>query len=878
MASPITLPAPEQSSFLTRSTIVERVDCRNMEALLASDHLLLEWSSKDCWFVDTLKKHYQNEKKQISLYAAAYNTQCDGVVVKYCPSAKHKYGRLFVYRSQGFTNMRRPVRHTVANYYYDFDIVNCQPELLVRLLDLNSVRCPGPLRSYVSNRNDIIQMHMDAWNIKKEDKWLVKQLFIRLFFMGGYEQYKEDMKGYGYRLPLYATGFISALQSSLLEVARELKKHNPVLYKVAANKRKENNDNSADAALKTFMALYLQTYERRIVESVMESVDSATSLMKRSAYPGYLYTSYEYDGFKLLKENVDNYQGGKEAVCQLIEMVTLEVTKLPLKWAVKEMDEAYDLSYVELPEVSMKELKTDMETCMVSHRRMADIIKARYSDTKYIFELYDKQWYTYDSNCDNWEKSEFFLLRDMSKILDSLFNYPAYMKDDKYKAAFDKFMAKSGSSSWMAGVEKMARAVMYKDKVEFDMNTDVINFTNGIYEIDTGRFRRRTMEDFVTLSTGYDYSELLPEDEKCKEEVMAVLKQIHPVEEDLRLNLVIMASGLSGRAIEKFFVFNGCGRNGKSLLNSAMKIILGNYYLTANVAILTEDMRRKSSGEANSALAAIDKIRYCVFREPPKNVPIQNANMKDLTGGGEIVARELFKKQKAARLDLTAILETNSKPPFCETTTEAEAERVIDYHFQSHFTSDESKLAKAKEKGTHVYPLRTELKEKDWWVKRRNAFLHILLENLNLLRDSNYDIMKFVPEHVKVRSKEYCQTSILVVKLFHELFYIPPENEVAPYEGWDRDISISNAVSYIRSSENFSSQPGSVRYGRDSQPIAMRTYLEEHCEERLEVLYVYKKQKFIGKFRKRHEGPVNETDLESTSEFDLVSEHSTDVL
>jgi len=861
----LTVAVPNRTSFLSRHTIVERVCSRKLDALLASDYLLAEWTSKACWFVDSLKRVYQNEKKQITDYAASYNNEVRGVIVTYYPN-KHMYGRMNVGKSLGFTCMRRPVRHTVADEYYDFDIINCQPAAIVYVLSSYGAPVPGPLRAYVSNRNDIIQLHMDAWNIKPQDKWLVKQLFIRLFFMGGYDQYREDMRDHGYSIPIEPTGFVSSLQRCLLDVAKTLQEHNPALHKIAQNKRKETNDAHGTKTLKTFMALYLQTVERNVVEFVMESIHNTTDLMKRPESPGYVFTSYEYDGFKLLKENVDKYPGGKEEVCRLLTLITAE-TKLPLQWSVKELDEAFDLSVVELPEASMNDLIHEMNMCCQSHRMFAEVVKARYSDNKYLYEVRDKQWYTFDTSSDSWEASDFFLLRDMGRIVDTLYNVPAFMKNDKYKNAYNSSLTKSGSSSWISGVQKMAQCVMYCKQVDFDTDKDLLNFDNGVYDITKGEFRKRSMTDFLTMSTGYDYTEMNSVDATYKEDVMFVLKQIHPDEEDLKLNLMIMASGLSGRCLEKFFVFNGSGRNGKSLLNSAMQIILGDYYTTAVTTILTEDLRKKSSSEANSAIASLNKSRYTVFREPPKNLPIQNSVVKDFTGGGEISSRELFKKSKPMTIDFTMVLETNSKPPFAETCGDAEAERVIDYHFVSHFTADEKKLEKAKEEKKHVYPLRTELKDKQWWVKRRIAFLHILLNSLNELRDADYNIAKFVPEHVKLRSKNYCESSVLVVRLFHELFYLPEEKVDEPYTGWDRDMTIANAVSHIRRSENFSCLPGSTRYSRDAQPTAMKQSLELHVEERLEMLYESHRQKFIRNFRLKYEAVAED----SSSEFDLIS-------
>ncbi len=862
-----TISPPPNESFLGNNRFVEKVNQSLMSRLLASDHLLLEWTTTCAWFVDTLKKHYQNEKKQITDYALSFNEACEGVVVVH-DNAKHKYGRATVHKSLGFTNMRRPVRHTLCTEYYDFDIKNCQPHVMLCLMKDDA---PLELKMYVEERDSIIHTHMEMWNIKPEDKWLVKQLFIRLFFLGTYDGYRVDMREHGYNLPEFAPRFVEKLQLALVSCARLLKKDNPNLWRVAVNRNKEKGKSPDEhVVLRTFMSLFLQTIERRIVESVMETIHNTTNLMRREKFPGYIYTSYEYDGFKLLKENVDAYNDGVESVLLLIELLTYELSGMPLSWSVKEMDEAFDLSNVEVPPISMKELMDEMKMCQTSHRLMAEVIKARFSNDKYIFEIDNKQWYTFDSVHQRWEASDFFFNRDLVKIMDQLYNHPCYMKEQKYKSVYDDFIARSGSCSWVNGVEKMARYVMFKKSVEFDVETDIINFSNGIYEVATRKFRPRTMEDFVVMSTNYDYAEMTPQDEEYKKEVMFVLEQIHPDKEDLLLNLMIMASGLSGRNLEKFFVFNGSGRNGKSLLNSAMKLICGDYYCTANTAILTEDLRKKSSSEANSAMVSLSKIRYCVFREPPKHLAIQNSTIKDLSGGGEIVARELFKKIQAVLLYLTMVLETNSKPDFSEQCDDAEAERVIDYHFKSHFTADEKKLNKAQNgEVEHVYPLRTELKDRKWWIKRRTAFLHILLDKLDMLHKHDYVIANFVPEHVKKRSMEYCQSSILVVRIFNEIFVLPDDKE------GEGDYTISTIVSIIRDSDQFRMLPSHIKNNRDSQPNAMKNKLEEYLREKFDCMYEKRRQRFVRGFRRTRDDTMS---VVSGSEYDLLSEASTDLL
>jgi putative DNA primase/helicase len=107
----------------------------------------------------------------------------------------------------------------------------------------------------------------------------------------------------------------------------------------------------------------------------------------------------------------------------------------------------------------------------------------------------------------------------------------------------------------------------------------------------------------------------------------------------LNLLLFVLSTALSGRAIEKFFVFNGAGRNGKGFLNEFMKVLLGDYFEYVSPIILTEDPKKKSSAQASPEMAKLSKMRYVVCKEPPKNQPIHNNVMKDLTGGGEVQAR-----------------------------------------------------------------------------------------------------------------------------------------------------------------------------------------------------------------------------------------------
>jgi phage/plasmid-associated DNA primase len=116
------------------------------------------------------------------------------------------------------------------------------------------------------------------------------------------------------------------------------------------------------------------------------------------------------------------------------------------------------------------------------------------------------------------------------------------------------------------------------------------------------------------MSCGYDYSD-------CIQEVNALLNSIFPNPENKQLILEILSGGLTGRAIEKFVLFNDGGRNGKGLLNDFVKITFGEYGLIyANVSLLNE----KEKTGANPEKAALHNKLVGIMKEPDGSEPIRN--------------------------------------------------------------------------------------------------------------------------------------------------------------------------------------------------------------------------------------------------------------
>ena len=241
-------------------------------------------------------------------------------------------------------------------------------------------------------------------------------------------------------------------------------------------------------------------------------------------------------------------------------------------------------------------------------------------------------------------------------------------------------------------------------------------------------------------------------------------------EDDLREYLwLILASGISGKCIEKFFVFNGCGRNGKGFIDEFMIYCLGDYAITMNVSVLTEHSNKDSSGGANAEKSKLNKMRFIISAEPHTNAKINNSTLKKLTGGGCISARGLYSNNCEVLLHGTLIMECNNRPLFMEEPLPADTARINDIYFGSHFTDIKEQWNEENERN-RVFKADTKYKTSKWKREHKNAFLNILFLKVIKLKNNNWNIDLNKPESVRIRSEQYLNKSHDIYGIFKELF------------------------------------------------------------------------------------------------------------
>ena len=193
-------------------------------------------------------------------------------------------------------------------------------------------------------------------------------------------------------------------------------------------------------------------------------------------------------------------------------------------------------------------------------------------------------------------------------------------------------------------IMREARELFYdNDFIEKqDENVFLLGFNNGIYDFKEERFRSGRPEDYIVKSTKIDYIPIDKIKQKYIDEINLFMKQLFPKQELRDYIWEHLASTLIGTTENQTFnIYNGCGRNGKSMLCALMSKVLGEYKGVVPITLVTQ--KRNSIGNTSPEIVALKGTRYAVMQEPEKGSRINEGIMKELTGGDPIQGRALFK-------------------------------------------------------------------------------------------------------------------------------------------------------------------------------------------------------------------------------------------
>lgn len=317
---------------------------------------------------------------------------------------------------------------------------------------------------------------------------------------------------------------------------------------------------------------------------------------------------------------------------------------------------------------------------------MADLFSECYqNDTRYCPEA--KSWYTYETG--KWHKDVGALLvsAKIKEFVRLMALYCGEIEDEEKRKAYMSFVSKMGDRRFRDRMMKDAADCMRIEATEFDRYPYLINCKNGTYDLKEMEFREHRYEDFLTMQTSFEYG--LQED-TCERWVQFIDEVTEGDKEKADYLQRALGYSILGTSKEEcMFILHGkTTRNGKSTMLDAIQHLLGDYSTVAPVELICRAERQKNAEAPTSVLAKLKGKRFVTMAESDTAGKLDEATIKQYTGGEDITARELYQAAITFKPQFTMWLSCNDLPSVKDKSLFA-SDRVRVIEFNRHFTDAE---------------------------------------------------------------------------------------------------------------------------------------------------------------------------------------------
>lgn len=265
-----------------------------------------------------------------------------------------------------------------------------------------------------------------------------------------------------------------------------------------------------------------------------------------------------------------------------------------------------------------------------------------------------------------WHRDETATVKQMcDEMLDGMEKNLFGLHDPERTAALRRFIGKSRGSHAKDNLltEAQHLAGIPATDADFDRHRGVFNLKNGTLKLRSGTLSPHSRAMLLTrLSTTiYDPDAGAPT-------WQAFLHSVTGGDTELQIYLQCMVGYmLSGSTREQclFFLY-GEGSNGKSTFLDVLAELMGNYAMNTQSETITQ--RRQSDGPRTD-IARLKGARLVTISECPADVWLDEAMVKQLTGGDTVTARYLYGREFEFKPEFKLIMATNHKPRIRGTDT-----------------------------------------------------------------------------------------------------------------------------------------------------------------------------------------------------------------
>jgi putative DNA primase/helicase len=256
---------------------------------------------------------------------------------------------------------------------------------------------------------------------------------------------------------------------------------------------------------------------------------------------------------------------------------------------------------------------------------------------------------------------DFAITAGKEVVADMLDDYTSEFRKDPDATVTKKMGQEIRRVSQLKNLKAMIEMARSEDRMsislsELDADPMLLGVKNGVVDLTTGKLTEITPNLLVTKRSNFRY---VPSADAPR--FKKFIQEIEPDKDKQIFLLCLLAYLLTGSVKEQFwFFFMGIGANGKSVLIEFIAWCLGDYAFKIPTEMLMKQNR--SSASASPDLLALQGRRLVYCNETTEGQRIDDARVKDMTGGDTITARALYQDPVSFRPTHKLVVSGNHAP------------------------------------------------------------------------------------------------------------------------------------------------------------------------------------------------------------------------
>ncbi len=268
-------------------------------------------------------------------------------------------------------------------------------------------------------------------------------------------------------------------------------------------------------------------------------------------------------------------------------------------------------------------------------------------------------------------------LSDQLRILSQIPN-----TNDDLASLLGKTANRIDSRAGIAGVKEFAQSLpeFATRAAIWDSNPMLLGMKNGVYDLQSHEFRAGKPGDYISRLIGTEYDA----NAKCPR----FLQFLHEIFSDQPETITFLQTAIgytiTGDTRERaLFLLVGKGSNGKSVLVNTFSNLLDDY----KASVLDHTFQLTPNNTQTNDLAALEGKRFITATELPEGARLNEARIKEFTGGERIAARKLYQEPYEFRPVGKIWFSSNYAPRIAD-YTDGMWNRLKRFNFNQQFTGE----------------------------------------------------------------------------------------------------------------------------------------------------------------------------------------------